>query len=665
MEVMEDGNLMDKVHILIQRDLSYYKEHQTILQQPICAGVVGGHLDFPLFASFASIKLVLWWEDEFLAGFRLSSGLIKRHADIQKNDEVATEEDHVEIVKTSDPQKFSSLIISSSEQILDHLHALTQEALDHADLSVLTGTIGASSLLKNCIWFYVNKCKRSRLSNESNNALNEILRKFEEMNEAVAERLLDLHCRLLSLYVLQDPDCLNWDSQETFFELERGSYTIQMWWLYMKATRDDLWKTVPPDMSRRVFSGMLNETLTVLTVRYCQASPSMCRSHVLVNDLANLLFCVMNLLPAICNSSDELVGLPVTSENKILKDIHVKCKELFFCFLLRGAPLEILYKMFRKKWDELYIYKPVSGMSPWVMFGLPYLYLDNPSNVKNVSDLQDNVVVYSEITILLAQPQPNWCMLLKKIKQHFWKRWSKEYVSKLQCRTKWTQQQANLLQEGALVVSLLINGGSEEKIDISDVLIPAIENEKDWGRYFDKRQDFVMENDSFPTINAGTFYGKKKVILLPPFNGNLSDADISDISDNENNTCSKEKAYLPKEGTHGLGRDGLIPVDLSDHKAEDSEKEGRGSYYFSYDEANKVIVVKWVDNRVVTLARYFVGVEPLRTVKKYNNALSRVQINVVNKKDDYPIEELAKDLDLVGDLDTAENNEEFKQINNY
>lgn len=25
MEVMEDGNLMDKVHILIQRDMEYYK----------------------------------------------------------------------------------------------------------------------------------------------------------------------------------------------------------------------------------------------------------------------------------------------------------------------------------------------------------------------------------------------------------------------------------------------------------------------------------------------------------------------------------------------------------------------------------------------------------------------------------------------------------------
>lgn len=90
------------------------------------------------------------------------------------------------------------------------------------------------------------------------------------MTEALAERLLDLHCRLLSLYIIQDADCLNWECNQPFFESERGSYTIQMWWLYMQGTKTDLWNSVPPNMAQRVFAGMLNETLTVLTVRYTQ-----------------------------------------------------------------------------------------------------------------------------------------------------------------------------------------------------------------------------------------------------------------------------------------------------------------------------------------------------------------------------------------------------------
>lgn len=41
--------------------------------------------------------------------------------------------------------------ISNSE----HIHTLSQEALDHADLTVLTAVIGASALIKNCLWVYL------------------------------------------------------------------------------------------------------------------------------------------------------------------------------------------------------------------------------------------------------------------------------------------------------------------------------------------------------------------------------------------------------------------------------------------------------------------------------------------------------------------------------
>lgn len=37
----------------------------------------------------------------------------------------------------------------------EHIHSLSQEALDHADLTVLTAVIGASALVKNCLWVYL------------------------------------------------------------------------------------------------------------------------------------------------------------------------------------------------------------------------------------------------------------------------------------------------------------------------------------------------------------------------------------------------------------------------------------------------------------------------------------------------------------------------------
>lgn len=38
----------------------FRQQNQTVLQEVICPGVVGGTLDFPRSASFASVKIVEW-----------------------------------------------------------------------------------------------------------------------------------------------------------------------------------------------------------------------------------------------------------------------------------------------------------------------------------------------------------------------------------------------------------------------------------------------------------------------------------------------------------------------------------------------------------------------------------------------------------------------------
>lgn len=87
------------------------------MQVTICPGVIGGRLDFPRSASFASMKLVLWWEEEYVAAYRKPSGFL------QKQDDLTNEENNSGfgcggIVKASDPVKFVSLISKSADQLL-------------------------------------------------------------------------------------------------------------------------------------------------------------------------------------------------------------------------------------------------------------------------------------------------------------------------------------------------------------------------------------------------------------------------------------------------------------------------------------------------------------------------------------------------------------------
>ncbi|KRT82886.1 hypothetical protein AMK59_4181, partial [Oryctes borbonicus] len=274
------------------------------------------------------------------------------------------------------------------------------------------GTIGAASLLKNCLWSYMQSTTTTKSSYSEQ--LQSSLKKYQEMAEALAERLLDLHCRLLSLYILQDAESLDWENNKPFFESERGSYVIQMWWLYMQGTKEDLWNTVPPKMAQRVFSGMLNETLTILTVRYGQITSSECRSQLVTVDISNLLLCIAQLLPSICDNAEQLIGLYLNNQSKILRDIHSKCQELLICFVLRGAPLDVLHKVFRKGFDNCELSKSRGHtLSPWIAFSLQNIFKESPKNVTKITELPDNTAIALEFLVLLNQPQPNWALLLK------------------------------------------------------------------------------------------------------------------------------------------------------------------------------------------------------------------------------------------------------------
>ena len=141
-----------------------FQANQNVLQETICSGIVGGRLDFPRYASFASVKIVLWLEDEYFAAYSRHSGLL----DLSEiNDDGDDRDDDANlagcggIVKSSDPERFVFLTTKSADSLLEHIHILSQEALDHADLSVLTATIGASALIKNSLYVYLQNVSKT------------------------------------------------------------------------------------------------------------------------------------------------------------------------------------------------------------------------------------------------------------------------------------------------------------------------------------------------------------------------------------------------------------------------------------------------------------------------------------------------------------------------
>ncbi|CAK1546237.1 unnamed protein product [Leptosia nina] len=400
MEVIEDGNIMDRIPILLQRDLEYYQNNQTVLSEKICSGVVGGRLDFPRSASFAAVKIVLWLEEEFSVAFKQGSGMF-----------VTLEDDDIEggVAKTSDPEKFVQLAIKSSDSLLEHLHMLAQEALDHADLPVLTATLGAAALLKNSLYCYLQHIEDTGLT-EMQSVMQACYKRYVTMSEAVGERVLDLHNRVLSLYILQDSGGRPIDSVGNNIH-ETGTPSVQGWWLYMNGSRKDLWDTVPPRMAQRIFAGMLNETLTILTVRYCQTIITRnTTTPLLINDIVNILLCCAQLLPCICTSGADLAGLERTAQSRDVRDVHAKCNELFKCMVFRGADIHFLHQAFKEKEESS---SSKETPYPWFMFVSPNLFESFDDVTTHTQDLPNKTAIGLELIVLLAQPQPSWTLLLK------------------------------------------------------------------------------------------------------------------------------------------------------------------------------------------------------------------------------------------------------------
>nr|XP_033326396.1 uncharacterized protein LOC117220499 isoform X1 [Megalopta genalis] len=406
MEIMEDGNLVDRVRILLQRDMQYYQEMQTVLKEPLCTRICGGKLDFPRHASFAAIKIVTWWELDFQATFKRHSGLTSFEA----ADSAGTED---KVIKQILPSEFVLTVVDTADQLLEHLHLLIQESLDHADLTVLTATLGAAALVRNCLWCYSQQSK-STVSAQTGEKINKSYKSYHEMAEAVAERLLDLHCRLISLYILNEADSLNWHDTKSFFERERCSFVIQMWWLYMQGTKTDLWDTVSPKMAQRIFTGMLNESLSIIVTRFIYARPSLARAEQFWTDAFNVLCCTGYLALNACLSVSEMIGMKLNKLPVAIRDIHAKCNELFICLLLRGTPLQELYQAFRGGFDNLKISQPRLGPAPWLLICAPNLSGSIDSNVYITSLPEDRAVIL-ELNILRHQPQPNWPQIIKVI----------------------------------------------------------------------------------------------------------------------------------------------------------------------------------------------------------------------------------------------------------
>lgn len=56
------------------------------------------------------------------------------------------------------------------------------------------------------------------------------------------------------------------------------------------------------------------------------------------------------------------------------------------------------------------------GIFPWIRFAFPCVFRNCQAKIRTMIELEDRAAMTLELMVLLAQPQPNWALLLKVVK---------------------------------------------------------------------------------------------------------------------------------------------------------------------------------------------------------------------------------------------------------
>jgi len=104
-------------------------------------------------------------------------------------------------------------------------------------------------------------------------------------------------------------------------------------------------------LGQRVFSTVLKSSLSQFAWRYCHVQPSMRRTAQFVTDITTVLLCTSELLFYSCDSVAPILN-PSQADDSDIYDVHNYCCCLMAALAVVGAPLESVYKVYRKGFNK-------------------------------------------------------------------------------------------------------------------------------------------------------------------------------------------------------------------------------------------------------------------------------------------------------------------------
>uniref|UniRef100_A0A1A8JAT7 KIAA0825 n=2 Tax=Nothobranchius TaxID=28779 RepID=A0A1A8JAT7_NOTKU len=245
------------------------------------------------------------------------------------------------------------------------------------------------------------------------------LQKYQETVKALKEQLTHYCIQVCTSSLFHDAESHNWADPKPFYEGERCSFSLQMWFYFLCGLRSDLWAVLPADLAKDVLGQVLKETLQLLVQRYTRVRASYKRHLQIRSDITAILLYVEHLLWSVCESPESLVLIDPPSEITIKaggsnwpSQIHSLCDQLLMILVVVTAPLSLVHRTFViNASEDSTSQQPESPVVRWLNAIKPDLYTERAIR----DGLMGEAALACQLRLLTSDPDCSPKLLLRML----------------------------------------------------------------------------------------------------------------------------------------------------------------------------------------------------------------------------------------------------------
>ncbi|CAB4069978.1 unnamed protein product [Lepeophtheirus salmonis] len=311
---------------------------------------------------------------------------------------------------------FIATVKECTEKIYIHAGAMTCLLLENGDIIPLYSILGSVFLTLNKLNFYSNYFKEGDSDPFSNSTVT-----LKKIADTIAKKIIVYHKDVISSVILHEGESNDWNSETPPFEGQRISFNIQFWWYYMSGIRADLYNSLSSTIAKNILQAVLDDSLSILTVRYCQITPNPARMPQFRGDIFAILMVSVDFLLSLVSCLSHLFcPLPIHLASR---SIHAKCTALTLALTLMGLPIKILHASIKK--DESIVKSnkldpiekksnPLNSHEDELIRWLSLTTL-HASSTNNLKLLPNSSFVSILARHASLQPHPEWSLIVRLV----------------------------------------------------------------------------------------------------------------------------------------------------------------------------------------------------------------------------------------------------------